>query len=118
MTRYRIIIPDWNPCRINTLLSTHYMRRSRLKRIDADLIAGYGHYTPKATVKRRVRITVTITGRGREPDPDSFLKSTLDGLVKAKLLVDDGRKWCESEVVIERGPRRATVIELFEEGEE
>ena len=115
MTVYRITIPNWHPCKINTILSTHAMARSRLKRIDADLIAVYGRMIPKAKAKRRVKITVTVSGGGREPDPDGFYKSALDGLVKANLLVDDSRKWCESEVVVERGSKKQTVIELFEE---
>ena len=116
---YRITIPNWHPVRINTLLSTHPKGRSRLKRIDANLVAAYGLRIPRATTKRTVRITIQLEPRQRGADPDNYLKSTLDALVKAKLLIDDSRKWCRCEPVeFVRGKNRQTVIELIEpEGE-
>jgi hypothetical protein len=63
--------------------------------------------------KRRVRFL--IYGRyGALPDPDSPLKSGLDALVSAGLLVDDSERWCEWEKpVFERGTTRA-YIELMD----
>jgi Holliday junction resolvase RusA-like endonuclease len=57
---------------------------------------------------------MTITSqRGRERDPDASWKSVLDGLVHARMLIDDSRKWCKlGDVTFERGSERATTIQL------
>jgi hypothetical protein len=57
-----------------------------------------------------VRATITAPFR-RLPDPDAPLKSLLDGLVTAGLIVDDSARWVEwSCPVFERGPKATTII--------
>ena len=58
-------------------------------------------------------MNVLVTAPGRLPDPDNLLKSLLDALVHAKLLVDDSAAWVElGEVRVERGGHRKTVVTL------
>lgn len=46
-------------------------------------------YRPVRHVKIRVYVSV-----GGEPDPDNLLKYTLDGLKRARLIVNDNWQWC------------------------
>lgn len=114
---WTIDIPDWHPHLLNELLTAHRMKAARMKKEDADFFAAYGFNAgvPKAKVKRWVRCTFFGWHSGRRPDPDAFFKSTLDGLVQARLLVDDSGKWCEWERPrIIPSKERRTVVELSE----
>jgi hypothetical protein len=68
---------------------------------------------PGDPTPRRRRVTMVITGPyGFLPDPDAPLKSGLDALVTAGLLVDDSLRWADwVRPVFLRGPK-GTVIEL------
>lgn len=112
MSRYRLEVPGWAPCRLNRLLG-HPLKAHRLKRKDADMLARaklvYG--VPDATGPRRLRLTITQP-RGRFGDPDGPLKSFLDACTTARLIVDDSARWATWEVpVFVRGPK-GTVVEI------
>ncbi len=114
---YKLIIPRWIPTTANQLLSRHPMTRSRLKRIDANLIAGYcsRDRIPAAIGIREVGLKITLGPKQRAADPDAYWKSVLDGLVKARMLVNDDRLYCRlGSVEFERGDERATMISLRE----
>jgi hypothetical protein len=109
-TAHRLVIPDFVPTPLNKLMRGRIRDRIRLARGDRDLIAYYAREQrlPRATGRRRVTITVT----GTRADPDNVLKSLLDGLVQAGLLVDDSSRWLELgglEVSVS-GPRQTTVV--------
>lgn len=109
---HTLMIAGWTPTPLNRLMS-HV--RARIKRKQDDrvivLAAALNADVPKAYFPRRV--SVTVTAPGRLPDPDNLLKSLLDALVHAKLLVDDSAAWCElAAVKVERGPVRKTVMQL------
>jgi Holliday junction resolvase RusA-like endonuclease len=117
---YRIDIPDWHPAALNLLMRNRW-RSARLKKIDRDMVNAYAIRLgiPAATGPRRVRITVERKRNrpGRVPDPDSYLKSTLDSLVKAGMLVDDDRHGVVCDPVqYVQGDRMATRIELWDLG--
>ncbi len=115
MPTYTIIIPDFTPCLLNKLLGSNRFKAARLKRDDAQMIGFYAlkANVPRATGKRRVEIEVTVAGPGRTIDPDGVLKSLLDALVTAGMLVDDSSKWCEWETpIILRGTARETKLIL------
>lgn len=89
--------------------------RSRMKKSDREMVAGYARLAevPKAKRKRRVRLTIVLGPRQRGADPDAFWKGLLDSLVAAELLVDDSKEWVElAPVEYERGKERATRIVL------
>jgi hypothetical protein len=109
---YTFEIPDWTPCPVNALMQ-RVATRIRRKKEARMLVVAYALNAdiPKASSKRRVRLT--ITAPGRLPDPDGVLKSMLDCLVAARLLVDDSGDWCElGQVKVERGPARMTCVQL------
>ncbi len=67
---------------------------------------------PVATGPRRVDLKIT-NRLGRERDPDASWKSVLDGLVHARMLIDDSRRWVKlGDVTVERGSERSTCITL------
>lgn len=114
---YRIAIPDWKPTSVNSLLRSHWSRRSKIKTADADMVAVYARIAgvPQASGKRRVSISVLVKpGKGgRLPDPDNLLKSTLDALVKCGLLLDDSADRCSiGSIDVERGSETSTAIYL------
>ena len=114
MALHSLTIPDWKPTSTNKLITSHWAVARKLKKADADIIAGYAIHQaiPKATGKRRLSFTVYVSGRGRTPDADNFLKSMCDGLVKCGLLVDDSPTWMElGKMEVARGGS-ATVITL------
>ena len=88
---HKITIHNWRPAAINTLMRSHWSTPGKLKKADANMIAAYAMIDsiPKATGKRRVSLEITLTGRQRQVDPDAYQKSTLDGLVKCGMLLDD-----------------------------
>lgn len=114
-----LTIDNWQPARLNQLLSGHWSKRARLKRQDRDtvfLAASKGILEDGlrfALGKRRVSLEITLAPRQRAGDPDAYWKSLLDALVHAGLLLDDNRQGVElGPVTFIRGPRRATTITL------
>lgn len=107
MAIHTIIVPNWHPTLLNTLMRSHPMKAARYKREDADMLRTYAllAHVPPAQGKRRVEMVLTGWKRGRMPDPDAFHKSTLDGLVTAGLLLDDAASRCEASApVLVRSP--------------
>jgi hypothetical protein len=94
---YRITIPGWVPTPLNQLVGGHWRGRwGHKKRAKAMvLLHAWKDHIPLATGRRRVGIVITLPKGQRRWDPDCFWKSTLDALVAARLLKDDGPKWCE-----------------------
>lgn len=112
---YRLKIEQWSPALLNKLMRGTIRARIRLERIDRNMIMGYCllNRVPRAQGRRRVDMTVTLPPKGREADVDALWKSTLDGLVHAGMLIDDHRQYCQmGDVKYDRGPERATLIEL------
>ena len=110
--KWTLVIPGFTPTRDNQLIYVHWATARRLKRHDANVIAraavAYG--VPKATGRRRVTLTVQSRFR-RLPDDTAYLKSALDGLVHAGLLVDDSREWMDLTWPPEylKGPKQTTI---------
>ncbi len=92
-----LTIDGWHPVRLNTLLRLHWSIRNASLKLDANLLAveAYKQGIVKAKGKRRVSLAIRHQRGVKAPDPDAFWKSTLDGLVKCRLLVDDSARWCE-----------------------
>ncbi len=107
-------IPQWVPHRLNQLLG-HWAQAARRKKQDREFIGIYAHLQriPKAEGKRRVSLVITLGPKMRSPDKDCWWKSVADALSACGLVKDDSPKWIEfGAVVYERGPQRATRIEL------
>lgn len=120
MVTHTLTIPDWYPCSDNRLVGAHWSRVRARKRIDADMVAAYAlrDRVPRATGRRRVGLRVEVPpSRGTPPDPTNLLKSCLDALVKAGLLVDDSGQWCEVlPPVVTAGEALVTRITLEDVG--
>lgn len=111
----KLIIPNWHPARVNKLIGCHWATKNRLVRCDRRMIWGYSAMCgmPIARGPRRVDLAITLAPRQRAADPDAYWKSTLDGLVCAKMLVDDNRQYVRlGNVTFDRGPERSTTIVL------
>jgi hypothetical protein len=130
---WRVTIPGWRPALLNELMG-HPLQAARRKARDARIVAGACHLAgvppvavPRAERRRRAALGLAgplpgdpaprrrsvalaiATPRGRI-DPDAPLKSTLDGLVSAGLLVDDSARWCAWSVpALSRGPLATTL---------
>jgi Holliday junction resolvase RusA-like endonuclease len=107
------VVPDFLPTSANRLMRMHYSARNRALKGDAELVAVYALQAgvAKAVGKRRLRMT--FTSNDSLPDPDNCLKSLLDSLVKARLLLDDSPSYVElAAVSVKRGERRMTTVEL------
>jgi Holliday junction resolvase RusA-like endonuclease len=115
MAVYKLRIERWSPTPLNKLMRGTIHARIRFERIDRNIIMGYCLHNriPRAQGRREVSIKITLPPRGRESDVDALWKSTLDGLVRAGMLIDDHRKYCKiGEVTYERGEELSTLIEL------
>lgn len=114
--RQILTITDWHPCPLNRLIGCHHGTRSKRKRHDRDLVIGLAlqQRLKPAIGPRRVRICLFLRRGQRGCDPDSYLKSALDALVAARLLVDDRDEMVRTEPVdlFRRAPRMATIFEL------
>ena len=117
MATYRLRIERWSPALLNDLRG-HWAKAHRLKTIDRNMVMGYCKLNriPLANGPRIVRLTITLCpAQHVAPDPDAFWKSTLDALVHADMLIDDCGQYCQCDGVrFEKGPERATLIELEE----
>lgn len=114
MSTFRIVIPQWQPSRLNDLMKCHWGRKTRLRKADDDMVAYYARMesVPPATGPRRVSLEVTLTPRQRA-DRDCWWKSVLDALVNCRLLVNDEATWCDlGAVTVTKGDVRQTVIVL------
>ena len=112
---YRLKIDRWHPVRLNKLMNCHPCTRSRLRKADDNMVAGYTilNRIPVATGRRRVDLHLTLGPRQQEGDEDNWWKSIKDALVNARMLIDDKKLWCEQgEVTFERGVERGTLITL------
>jgi hypothetical protein len=116
-------VPNWTPALANSWSGRHFSARARATGEAADLLGAYAvaagvprvceHYRPM----RRVRVELRGWRRGRVPDPDGPLKVLLDGLVRARLLVDDAAAWCRWEPpTVVRSAVRETVVTLEDVG--
>ena len=89
----QVFIPQWHPTPLNKLMSAHWSKRAKMKRDDFEIIwlntLGLGGQM----VKKELNLTIFLGKGQRKCDPDAYFKSLLDGLVKAKLIVDDSDKW-------------------------
>lgn len=117
MTVHRIVIPGWQPTRLNQLLSVCWQKAARLKKADRQVVTLYARQAGirTASTPRRVSLEITLAPRQRAGDPDAYWKSCLDALVCAGALVDDSRQWVElGPVTFGRGQQKGTVIVLEE----
>ncbi len=112
-----LTIDGWCPPSLNKLLQAHWSDALRIKRAAyaeiavAKLLARPG--VPDAAGRRRVGLAVTVAGPGGMPDPDNILKCLIDGLMHARLLVDDAAEFCEiGDVTVSRGKAKRTIITL------
>lgn len=115
-----LILDRW-PVLLNVLLRADKYARCRLLHEDAELIAALAlnQRLTRTTrregdaVRRRVSLTIRYRTGDRTPDPDACWKSLLDGLVYARLLVNDDRHWLElGTVCFEEAARRGLVVTL------
>jgi hypothetical protein len=114
---YTLTVPDWQPARLNQFVGRHWSSGHRLKKADRLLLAGHAMAAgiPPASGKRRVSLCITLSARQRAGDPDAYWKSVLDGLVAARLLIDDNRQHAQlGTVEFLRGDARQTTIILEE----
>ena len=103
------------PCSLNRLMRMSWVVRRKILFNEASevRIAAFQQDIPRATGKRRVSVVLVLGPHNRQRDGDNCLKSLLDALVKAGLLVDDSPQWCDwMPPVFERGPKAATRVML------
>lgn len=93
-----MFVPNWIPTSLNKSIRRHWSEASRQKKAEAALIgaAAKAQDVPPAGGKRRVDLHVILPPGRKKLDDDNAWKSVLDGLVKAKLLIDDRREWKEN----------------------
>lgn len=115
---WTIVISNWRPALANELLTWHWAKAAKRKRGDAMMIgvcARLAGLNPRDLKRRKRRVTIAIQYPPSRKlcDPDAPLKSTLDALKTAGLIVDDSGEWCEWETPkITRGARLETVITI------
>ena len=95
--RQELWIPGWLPASTNTLLRKHWARRNAALKADAYTVLLWSRQagTVPAAGSRRVSLTLRLAPQHRKRDPDNLFKSTLDALVRAKLLLDDAPHHCQ-----------------------
>lgn len=113
--RWTLDIPGWRPTLANELVKAerrHWGMAATLKKRDAKKLIdeAVAQKVPPASRKRLVRFVIYCPSKF--PDKDAPLKSFLDGLTTAGLILDDSETWCEWEKPsFRRGPKR-TIITL------
>src|ERR1700688_2167962 len=111
----RLRIEDWHPTPLNKLMGCHWGTASKRKNSDYLVIkeAALRWEMRRSSAYRKVKLTIYLRPRQRACDPDAYLKSLLDALVNAALIVDDSRTHGSLEPVeFVRSDRMATEIEL------
>lgn len=107
-------IYNYHPPTVNELMKC-WRKAGRLKKACVSIMwkSCLEQKLVKASDKRMVSIIITTCKRGRKCDPDAYLKTTLDALVKCKMLVDDSSQWCDfSSTLITTGDKNQTTIIL------
>lgn len=138
---HRLDIKGWRPVLSNEILWADWRKVSRLKSRDARIVEQAAKLAgiplvrfPKSVersarkkgisldlltcrphpIKRRVVFEVhgrTYAHSKQRPDSDAILKSGLDALTDAGLLVDDSDEWCDWEKpIFEVGPKRTVIL--------
>jgi Holliday junction resolvase RusA-like endonuclease len=141
MSHHTFTIPGWRPALANELIYRDWRvalsRKARdVKVVDrAASLAGVvlvawptkvlndakragldPNQLPDPPVPRRRRVVFEIHGRTyghpkQRPDPDGPLKSFLDALKHAGLIVDDDDEWCLCEPpIFEVGPKKTVIM--------
>jgi hypothetical protein len=113
-TIYTLTLPGL-PATLNQMLGRHWSVGAKLKKRDRLLVGLLAKAAgiPKAAGKRRVSVCLVMGPRMRTPDADAPLKSCLDALVAAGMLVDDRKEYLElGTVTFGRGARAETVVTL------
>lgn len=93
-----IWIPQWHPTSLNKLKSGHWAKGARLKKADAEMVAGYAKVCGISKVmfgKRRVSMHLVMKPGQRRLDRDNLWKSTLDGLKQCGVILNDSPAWLE-----------------------
>ena len=116
---HTLVIDGWHPSTLNQLMRCHWGKSARMKRADREIVWAEAlvQRVAKAEGRRRVDLVIDVEKGQRRPDRDAWWKSTLDALVGAGLLVDDGPRWCvPGSVSYRRTGRRRTAIVLTDLG--
>jgi hypothetical protein len=119
---HRLWIPGWLPTPLNRLMRTHWAKRNRVVRAEYYTIVLHARTQSiaPATGPRILRVELRLEAKDRERDGDACVKALRDGLVRAKLLVDDKPYYCRSAgdpVQVRVGPGEGgTLIELEDAG--
>lgn len=111
---HTLVIDGWHPSTLNQLIRCHWAKAARLKRSDREIVWAEAivQRVARAEGRRRVDLVIDVERGQRRPDRDAWWKSTLDALVGAGLLIDDGPRWCVTGYVSYRrtGRRRMTIV--------
>ena len=86
-----VFIPCWHPTPLNVLMKGRWVAAKR-KKWDRQILWAHFRDKPQAMGKRSLKVTIVLGKGQRACDPDAYFKSLNDGLVKAKMLVDDNRQ--------------------------
>lgn len=113
MATYTLVIPNWKPISVNALTRT-VKDRIRLKRFDREMIVAYAWRQRLAPAEGRRRVSARfVVYSGPLPDSHNLMKSLLDALVHAGLLLDDSDQWLElGPWMCEHGDEPRTEITL------
>jgi hypothetical protein len=114
---YRLDIPAWTPALASALLHAHPAEAARLQQHDRETVTHFARLqdVPRAAGPRQVQVKLHGWPRGCLPATDAPLRSLLDALVSAGLLVGDSPRWCElAGVRYVRSAERRTVVTLEE----
>lgn len=100
---------------------THWAKYRQLKRINTNIVAFKANRLPRF---RAIKLNIKYYCKDRRTDPDGFTsgakKFILDGLVKAKVIKNDGwseiKGWTETWEVDRKNPRIEIEIIAVKEG--
>jgi Holliday junction resolvase RusA-like endonuclease len=114
---HTLAIPLWWPALLNHYVTRRWQVGHRLKKKDAErlwleaLVQGI----PIATTKRRVSVIIHYVRECWKPDEDAIWKSLLDGLKRARLLVDDSPAWLIHGSVTYEKQKKKGIVVFFED---
>lgn len=98
---WTIKIPNWTPPSMNKARGRHWSKSHKNTTDAAEYLTAYAMKAdvPKVTDDYRPRrfVAVDVTKCHPMPDPDNLMKALLDGLKRARLIVDDSDEWCHWE---------------------